>query len=250
MKWRAAAVTDIGRRRYTNEDALCSDAARGLFVVADGMGGHAAGEVASEMAVERVCANFPPRSPEDPDAARAVLVEAFGAANAEILERGELEPDMHGMGTTLTALAVSGDDVVLAHVGDSRAYLLRKDTLTQLTTDHTWVQAQVSAGLLEPEQARFHPFANIITRALGTDLQLEVETLRLPARPGDIFLLCSDGLTGMLSDTQLRDILADEKRTLAVRARRLVQAANRAGGVDNITVVIAKAEASAPPETP
>jgi protein phosphatase len=211
------------------------------------MGGHAAGEVASAMAVELVCEDYPAGPVTDPGAARAALVDAIAAANIAIIERAEAEPEKNGMGTTLTALAFAGDDAVLAHVGDSRAYLLRNGSLAQLTTDHTWVQAQVTAGLLAAEQARFHPFANIITRALGTDLELAIETLRLDTLPGDLFLLCSDGLTGMLDDGQLRDLLTDERRTLAVRARRLVQAANRAGGVDNITVILARAEVPAHP---
>jgi protein phosphatase len=144
------------------------------------------------------------------------------------------------MGTTLTALAIVSDKAVIAHVGDSRAYLLRDGVLAQITVDHTWVEEQVSAGLLARDQARYHPFANIITRALGTQPQLQVDAAQMDAKAGDLYLLCSDGLTGMLDDVQMLELIADT-RPLDSRAKRLIQAANRAGGVDNITAILIQA---------
>jgi PPM family protein phosphatase len=242
MKWQAAAITHVGRRRPANEDAFFNDVERGLFVVADGMGGHAAGEIASTMAVDRVVGHFVDAAASDPESAASVLAEAVRSANLEILARAEREPEKSGMGTTLTALAIIGEKVVIAHVGDSRAYRLRDGVFAQITVDHTWVEEQVSAGLLAREQARFHPFANIITRALGTQPELQVDAAQLDAKPGDLYLLCSDGLTGMLDDAQILELIA-ENRPLDSRAKRLIQAANRAGGLDNITAILIQAVA-------
>lgn len=240
MKWQAAAITHVGRRRPANEDAFFNDVERGLFVVADGMGGHAAGEVASEMAVERVAGRFIDADIGDADSAARVLADAVRAANLDILGRAEREPEKSGMGTTLTALALVGNKAVVAHVGDSRAYRLREGVFAQITVDHTWVEEQVSSGLLARAQARIHPFANIITRALGTQPELQVDAAQMEARPGDLYLLCSDGLTGMLDDVQMLELIKDT-RPLESRAKRLIQAANRAGGLDNITAILIQA---------
>ncbi|HET9986016.1 MAG TPA: Stp1/IreP family PP2C-type Ser/Thr phosphatase [Longimicrobiales bacterium] len=243
MHWESAAATDRGRRRSSNEDAFVVRPELGFFVVADGMGGHAAGEVASRMAADTVTERFLAARPATLSAGdlEAALATATSAANRAIFERGEREPDKAGMGTTLTALALLPDDGAwrIAHVGDSRAYRLRGGELTQLTTDHTWVQQQVDLGRLRPAEARGHPFANIVTRALGIGATVEVDLEQGDARPGDVFLLCSDGLSGMVTDRGIARMLAADLPPDAI-VTRLVAAANRAGGDDNITAVVAR----------
>lgn len=243
MPWEFAAATDRGRRRSSNEDAFVVRPELGFFVVADGMGGHAAGEVASRMAVDTVTEQFLAARPAALSAAglEPALAAATAAANRAICERGEREPDKAGMGTTLTALALLPDTDAwrIAHVGDSRAYLLRGGELTQLTTDHTWVQQQVDLGRLRPAEARGHPFANIVTRALGIGAAVEVDLERGDARPGDLFLLCSDGLSGMVTDRGIARMLAADLPPDTV-VTRLIAAANRAGGDDNITAVVVR----------
>lgn len=247
MHWTASAMSDRGRVRPGNEDAFRARPDLGIFLVADGMGGHAAGEVASGMAAEVV-----EREAEAALAARlagdaleAALVDAIRAADRAIRHRAAREADKAGMGTTLT-LAVpdpEGDDVVVAHVGDSRAFHLRGGTIHRVTTDHTWVQEQVDRGLLTPEQARRHPNANVITRALGVGpTPLDVDLYRVSLRHGDVLLLCSDGLTAVLDDDEILAIVEADAAWDTV-AGRLIEAANRRGGPDNVTVVVVRAEA-------
>jgi serine/threonine protein phosphatase PrpC len=240
MKVEAAALTHVGRRRARNEDAFLFIPDRGLYAVADGMGGHAAGDVASQMAAERVMRDFTYRSPEE---VPACLAAAITAANAEIFERAGRETDKAGMGTTVTALVLDGDGIGhIGHVGDSRAYRLRAGELMQITTDHTWVQEQVVAGRLTALQARQHPFASILTRALGTEPRVEVDLIKIHVLTGDIILLCSDGVTGMVDDERLAAVLSEPRHADAI-AKKLVQAANRAGGLDNSTVIVLRASA-------
>ncbi|MBI4546258.1 MAG: Stp1/IreP family PP2C-type Ser/Thr phosphatase [Gemmatimonadetes bacterium] len=253
MHWNAAAVTDTGRRRPGNEDAYLLRPEVGLFAVADGMGGHAAGEVASGMAVEALerewleTAAGPARSAE---AAQRALLGGVQAANREILSRAAAESEKAGMGTTLTALALlpAEPHALIAHVGDSRAYRFlrlgdaRPSKLTQLTSDHTWVQEQVQAGILTPAQARRHPYSSLLTRALGIEPEVEVDQLRIDIAPGDLFLLCSDGLTGMIEDRELLPFL-ERDRPLEERARQLVDEANLRGGPDNVTVLLIRVTA-------
>jgi serine/threonine protein phosphatase PrpC len=243
VRFEAAATTDPGLRRPDNEDAYLLDTERGLFCVADGMGGHAAGEVASRLAVEALA-----REMARPDAGApldARLRAAVAAANRAILEAAGRDPTLVGMGTTLTALALATDDrsFTIAHIGDSRAYLYRQGALTQLTADHTWVQQQVDAGLLTPEEARRHPLASMLTRALGISDDPEVDIIHGELEPGDLILLCSDGLTGMVDDAELAAILARDDLPLDGLARELTAAANRNGGMDNITAILIRAEA-------
>lgn len=235
MRWDAAARTDRGLRRARNEDAFALHADAGVYAVADGMGGHAAGDVASRIAVEtleRAVAAAPGAVPER-------LADSVRDANRAIREHADANPETAEMGTTLTALALADAGFVIAHVGDSRCYRLREDALEQLTTDHTWVQAQVDAGILSPEQARHHPFGSVLLRSLGSADDVEVDTLSGPVRPGDLFLLCSDGLTGMVDDADLAAMLR-QPIPLDALAEQLVEAANLRGGVDNITVVLAR----------
>ncbi len=241
MKWESAALSDVGRRRAGNEDSYLMRPALGIFAVADGMGGHAAGEVASRIAVETVEAHVDTAYSRLHGRVRAtgIMRDAVQAANQEILDRAGRDPTLQGMGTTLTAMALVSRDGcgVVAHVGDSRAYRLRDGELLQVTRDQTWVQQQVDDGVLTPESARVHPFSNILSQALGTDPDVEVEIEEVDVREGDRFLLCSDGLTGMLPDRVIRRILVDAP-DVHDAVRRLIEEGNERGGHDNITAVL------------
>jgi protein phosphatase len=221
--------TDTGRQRHANEDSYFARAP--VFAVADGMGGAQAGEVASRIAAGA----FEERSiGEEP--AEGQLEEIAQEANREIHQLAQEDSSRAGMGTTLTAAMVSDNEVALGHVGDSRAYVLRDGELKRLTKDHSLVEELRRQGRLTEEQAEEHPQRSIITRALGPEPQVNVDTMTFPARDGDVFLLCSDGLTTMVSDDEIRDILVGAKN-LRTAVNRLVDAANRGGGRDNITAV-------------
>lgn len=233
----SAALSDRGRVRSSNEDSVLELPGDRLFAVADGMGGHAAGEVASRLAVDALEASL------GDGASLPSAGEISGAvreANRRIFRDGEENPGRSGMGTTLTALAID-DDLRwrIGHVGDSRAYLYREGALRQLTTDHSWVGRRVAAGELTKEEARRHPMSSVLERALGTSRRVEVDVEEGRARPGDVFLLCSDGLTDMLPDAELESLLGGEDDPEEA-ADRLVSAANRAGGEDNVTVVLVR----------
>jgi serine/threonine protein phosphatase PrpC len=226
-----AHKTDTGRQRHANEDSYFARSP--VFAVADGMGGAQAGEVASRIAAR----TFERRGhvkPEEP--AEGQLEEIAQAANREIHQLAQEDSSRAGMGTTLTAAMVRGDEVSLGHVGDSRAYVLRQGQLKRLTKDHSLVEELRRQGRLTEEQAEEHPQRSIITRALGPEPNVNVDTMTFPARDGDIFLLCSDGLTTMVSDDEIRQILVGA-RTLRSAVNKLVEAANRGGGRDNITAV-------------
>mgnify|MGYP003901427103 FL=1 len=244
MTFESFASSDTGRRRRNNEDAFLALPACGLFAVADGMGGHAAGEVASGMAIATVEKTLPEILEKEPEpaAAQAALVAAVQEANRLICEAAGSTTAHAGMGTTLTVLALLAHAHVyrIAHVGDSRAYLLRDGELTRLTRDQTWVQDRVDAGLLTPEQARTHPLAALLTGALGTHGDVDIETVAGDIRPDDLFLLCSDGLTTVLDDADLLRLLGAGLPPDAAAAR-LVDEANLRGGPDNITVLLIRA---------
>ncbi len=229
-----ASKTDTGRQRHANEDSYFARSP--LFAVADGMGGAQAGEVASRIAAGA----FEPgvRDAESPETQLQEIVEE---ANREIHELAQRDSSRAGMGTTLTAAMVKGNDVSFAHVGDSRAYCLRDGELKRLTKDHSLVEELRRQGRLTDEQAEEHPQRSIITRALGPEPSVEVDTMTYAGRPGDVFLLCSDGLTTMVSDEEIAAILGDA-RSLRSAVSRLVDAANRAGGRDNITAVAFRLE--------
>jgi serine/threonine protein phosphatase PrpC len=234
-----AHKTDTGRQRHANEDSYYAKAP--LFAVADGMGGAQAGEVAS-----RIAAGAFERGPRNDDAsAEGQLEQIAQQANRRIHRLAQEDSSRAGMGTTLTAALVRNDEVAFGHVGDSRAYLLRDGQLKRLTKDHSLVEELRRQGRLTEEQAEEHPQRSIITRALGPEPSVNVDTMTFPARDGDVFLICSDGLTTMVSDDEIRDILVDA-RSLRSAVNRLVDAANRGGGRDNITAVafrLADAEA-------
>ncbi len=226
-------ASDLGRQRQGNEDNFFVRAP--LFVVADGMGGAQAGEVASEMAVRSFDAELPNSSlPE-------ALVNVIETANKRIHERARADESLHGMGTTTTAAYVDDDEVVIAHVGDSRAYLLRNGDLVRLTKDHSLVGELVARGKLTEEQAEQHPQRSVITRALGPEANVQVDIDIFPAKAGDLFLLCSDGLTSMVHEPKLRPLF-DEADSLEQLGKRLIDAANAAGGRDNITVILFRLE--------
>ena len=227
--------SDRGRQRRGNEDSLYVRSP--LFVVADGMGGAQAGEVASAIAVQQFEGGLP--DGDDPGAALAALIQA---ANARIHEQARRDSEHAGMGTTTTAAYLAGDSVVIAHVGDSRCYLLRDEDLIRLTHDHSLVGELVARGKLTEEQAESHPQRSVITRALGAYPDVEVDVEAFPTRAGDLFLLCSDGLTSMVHEPQLKSLLADRGRSLEHIGRELIAAANEAGGRDNITVILFRIE--------
>jgi PPM family protein phosphatase len=226
--------TDTGRQRRENEDSAFARAP--VFVIADGMGGAQAGEVASKIAVETFERDLPEQgSPEER------LADCVREANRRIYELSRSEHEHAGMGTTLTAAYLDGADVAIAHVGDSRAYLFRDGELTRLTRDHSLVGELIERGKLTEEQAAEHPQRSIITRALGPDASVNVDTWSYPVRPADVLLLCSDGLTSMLKDQQISDVLGSA-RSLQQAADELIAEANDAGGRDNITVVLFRVE--------
>ncbi len=226
--------SDTGRQRRANEDSLLARSP--LFVVADGMGGAQAGEVASRIAVE----SFQP-GVEDASEPEAALAALALAANARIHELSHSNAEQAGMGTTLTAVYVGTEEVAIAHVGDSRAYCLRDGELLRLTDDHSLVDELMRQGRLTPEEAVEHPQRSVITRALGPEGTVEVDTRSFSARPGDIYLLCSDGLTTMISEQQIATVLLAHDR-LRDAGEALIAAANEAGGRDNITVVLLRLE--------
>jgi PPM family protein phosphatase len=237
MRLSSFAGTDVGLARSGNEDSHLRG--RSVFAVADGLGGHQGGEVASAMAVEPLAA-LDGRTFADAREAAEALAGGIREANQSILQRGRSDPGLWGMGTTVTAAAVAADRVLqLAHVGDSRAYLLRPGApLRQLTTDHTVVEEAVERGLLTRRQAAVHPQRGVVTRAVGLDPEVRVDLPEpLALAPGDQVLLCSDGLTEVVDEDQIAGVLAD--RAVGDDAcRALIAAANQAGGPDNVTVVL------------
>jgi protein phosphatase len=228
------AGTDTGLQRRANEDSLLTRSP--LFVVADGMGGAQAGEVASRIAVEAFQDGLgDPASPEE------CLAENALAANARIHELSQSNAEQAGMGTTLTAVYVGEEEVAIAHVGDSRAYCMRDGELLRLTDDHSLVDELIREGRLTPEEAEEHPQRSIITRALGPEETVEVDTRSFRARPGDVYLLCSDGLTSMVSEAVVAEVLRAHP-VLRDAGEALIAEANRAGGRDNITVILLRLE--------
>jgi protein phosphatase len=236
------AATDTGRQRRANEDSLLARSP--LFVVADGMGGAQAGEVASRLAVDV----FEEGLGDTAEPERG-LSQRAAAANARIHELSHSNAEHAGMGTTLTAVYVAPEEVAIAHVGDSRAYRLRAGELVRLTDDHSLVDELLRQGKITPEEAVDHPQRSVITRALGPEPSVEVDTRSYSARPGDVYLLCSDGLTTMLAEERVAELLRSHSR-LHDAGEALIAAANEAGGRDNITVVLFRLEDPSAPALP
>ena len=250
----AFGVSDVGRKRKHNEDAfdykVDESGDEGLFIVADGMGGHAAGEVASKITVETVGefiaatrqkeeATWPFKYNHELHFNSNRLAIAIEKANERVMAAVSAQPWLKGMGTTVVAGLLDGKLLSLAHVGDSRAYLFRDGQLSRLTDDHSWVHEQVAAGILTEEEAKSHPLKNVVTRALGGGPSVSPDLQELSFETGDVFLFCSDGLTTMLSDEEIRDAAAEESDPKKL-CDKLVDMANEKGGVDNITVVAAR----------
>jgi serine/threonine protein phosphatase PrpC len=243
------SATDVGRKRQHNEDAYFADDALGLFIVCDGMGGHAAGEVAAAKAVETVRDVFTKngevlkRLAKDPSsgnklAAQGLMEQAVQRACAEIYKVAASDNTKRGMGTTLVGMATAGDKAVIGHVGDSRIYLLRGGQAHRLTEDHTLVNAQIKAGQITKEQAATSQYRNVITRAVGIQESVQVDTLLVDLVPGDVYLLCSDGMHGYMADEETAPLLASEP--VAELPKRLIDLSNQRGGKDNITAVVVK----------
>ena len=242
MSWQFCADSDVGRVRTQNEDAFAADDPPGLFIVADGMGGHAAGEIASKLAVRCASEGVALLSQRCPrQAARDQMHDAIVDANRVIIIEGQAHPEQCGMGTTTTALLVSEQGWwVVGHVGDSRAYIVRAGVVTQITEDHTYVQELVNQGRISDEEARVHPRASLLTRALGTNPHVQVDVFDGDLLDGDRLVLASDGVMTMLPEPRIRQLLTgayapDELVGL------LIEAANQAGGYDNVTAIVVDA---------
>lgn len=253
MKISSEALSDVGRKRKGNEDALAVDADQKLYVVADGMGGHAAGEVASRIAVESIeefvkltAGNQEITWPFGLDETISYdgnrLKTAIRHANRRVLEATRESAELEGMATTVAAVLVEDDIANIAHVGDSRIYLWSGGDMTLLTSDHSWVNEQIQTGVISPEQARSHPLRNVVTRALGGRADLLVDIQARKMEIGDVLLICSDGLTTMMADDEIAASLKASGDDIVKAARALVDESNERGGEDNITVVMMKFE--------
>ncbi len=244
MEWQYAGKSDVGRVRRSNEDSYYADPERGVFLVADGMGGHAAGEVASEIVSETVGPGIGQALEEGlrDEALERRLLDLISESNTGILRRADEEPDKRGMGTTLTVLVLLPEvgRYLIGQVGDSRGYLFRDGELSQITRDHTVVQQQVEQGALTVDEARDHPLSHILTRALGTEEQVDTDIYSDDVQPGDMFVLCSDGLSGMLSDERIAEVLAESGGDVEEAGEELVTSANQAGGQDNVTALVVR----------
>ncbi len=251
MRLRAVGISDTGKVRSSNEDCFGIDLANNVVIVADGMGGHSYGEIASRIAVKTIQDFISRTADQDstwPFAYDARIQHhsnrlqmAIRIAQDKIRKAIEKEERLRGMGTTVVSMMLKGNVAVIAHVGDSRAYRFRDGKLELLTSDHTWVNEQIALGNLSEEQAREHPFRNVVTKALGGEGYVSVDVREETVVPGDLFLLCSDGLTGMLEDKEIEDYLAKDA-SLEEKCKMLVDAANERGGTDNVTVVLAVVE--------
>lgn len=239
MQLEVGQGTNTGMIRSGNEDNFFSDPDQGLFVVADGMGGHAAGEVASEMAVSIVAGGLRELGSMTEDEAARAVHDVVRRANAAIYERTLTETEKHGMGTTVSVLGLRNGHYLIGQVGDSRIYLLREGRLQQLTKDHSYVQEQVDAGALTPEQARYHPYSNVITRCVGAGAEVKPDLYSGDTQVGDTFLIASDGLTGMVEDRRLQQLLGSRAPAQRV-VDALIAEANGRGGLDNITAIVVR----------
>ena len=250
-----AALSDAGKVRSHNEDAIVVCADYGCAVLADGMGGYQAGEVASAMTVqivaEQLCtrldARWRPRLKSRLATMAGWMVSAIEEANQQVLAMSNSNPDCFGMGTTVVASACVEDKILFAHIGDSRAYVLREGRLSMLTHDHSVLQEQLDAGYISVEEARSSSIKNLITRAVGTQAAVEVEVSMFQMRENDLYMLCSDGLTDMLSHDEIEGILNSSARDLALTCKSLVDGANGRGGMDNISVVLFRTQVPPPP---
>lgn len=243
------ARSDPGRVRRNNEDSVFVNAEIGLAILADGMGGHNAGEVASNMATTALSSElehaFRTQPPHTLTAnrqpwARQVMRDVIIRTNAAINLAAKSNPKFSGMGTTLVVVQFYDNHLAVAHVGDSRLYRLRDDALTRLTRDHSLLQEQIDSGIITPEQARYSPHKNLVTRALGVEATVNAEVAEYEALPGDVYLLCSDGLNDMVEDNEMMAVMTAMSANLSLCATQLIEMANEHGGRDNVSVVLAK----------
>ena len=253
LSW--AIRTDPGLRRGSNEDSYCTRGDLGLFIVADGMGGHAAGEVASHLAVETIQTFIAETAGADKNRTWPFPFEpsislegnrlkaAFRLANRQIAKATADSADLRGMATTASALLAGTRTACVGHIGDSRIYVLRNGTLAQVTDDHSWVEEQVRAGAMTETAARQHPWRNVVTRALSGGGDPEIDTVELTPKPGERFLLCSDGLSGVVPHDAIARILGDAGASLDDICAHLIAAANEGGGPDNITALVIEVDA-------
>lgn len=252
----AWGATDVGMKRRLNEDVFLVDEDLGLYLVADGMGGHAAGEVASRLAADEIIRTFSDKANLDDEtwpehwntgrsASANLLVDAIMAGHERVTQAVSRDANLKGMGTTVVAAVhpSSSHTLVICHVGDSRAYRLRSEEFSVLTDDHSWVHEQVAAGFLTEEAARTHPLKNVVTQALGGSTEPRVDILETEVEEGDLYLLCSDGLNSMLTDDEIAHRLA-EGGSLEDIATELIAAANDRGGNDNVSVVLLRPHTS------
>ncbi len=244
----SAGLTDVGRKRNHNEDSYLIDEQLQLYVVADGMGGHAGGGTASRIAVESIDQEmrgaqsagnnpFASDTPLQDSPLPEFLRGAVEKACAAIFKAAQEDLRLSGMGTTVIALCIKGENALFAHVGDSRAYLVRGDLIQQVSEDHSLVNEQIKAGMITPEEAKHSRYKNIITRSVGYDEEVQVDVMGLVAQPGDCFVLCSDGLANLVEDHEIREIVISH--TPHEASKKLVDLANERGGDDNITVIVA-----------
>ena len=250
MQVTAFGLTHVGRQRQHNEDSYLVADEPGLFLVADGMGGHAAGEIASRIAVDSISefilhtkeddGTWPHAYDEHYKRSTNRLMAAVRLANTRVLEAMRKDARLRGMGTTVVACLADDDMMSFAHVGDSRAYLIRAGNLSRITNDHSWVFEQVQAGMLTEAEAEKHPLRNVITRALGGALSVTPDASEVETRSGDVYLLCSDGLTGMVPEDEIREIVDKNTDDLEKACQVLIDTANERGGLDNVTAILVK----------
>ena len=256
MKAASAGLTDVGRKRDHNEDSFLIDEELQLYVVADGMGGHAGGGTASRIAVETIDKRLrelrstvveqPASGTLQDSPVPETIRSAVEQACLAIFAKAQEDPELAGMGTTVISLLLDEAHAFFAHVGDSRAYLVRGDLIQQISEDHSLVNEQIKAGMITPEEARHSRYRNIITRSVGFEEEVQVDVMGLLAEPGDIFILCSDGLANMLEDQEILEIV--HANSLDDIPARLIDLANERGGDDNITVIAVRAELANGPE--
>ncbi len=250
MQVKSFGLTHVGRQRQHNEDSFLVEDKAKLYLVADGMGGHAAGEIASRIAVDSISefiihtkeddGTWPHAYDENFRRTTNRLMAAVRMANTRVLEAMRKDARLRGMGTTVVACLADDDMMSFAHVGDSRAYLIRDGQLSRITNDHSWVFEQVQAGMLTEAEAEKHPLRNVITRALGGALTVTPDAAEVEVRPGDLYLLCSDGLTGMVPEDEILRLVTENEDDLQKACQVLIDTANERGGLDNVTTILVK----------
>jgi len=244
MNFDIALQTDIGKKRKNNQDNGAVFAELGLFIVADGMGGHKGGEIASKIAVETLPLVVKKAQEDKSWDQKKIMTTAIKKANSNIYEQSKVNENLRGMGTTTTAILIKDTKMTIGHVGDSRCYYLRKDSIWQLTRDHSLVQEKLRAGLISRDQIESDLMKNIITRSVGYEAKVDVDLYEMDIKPGDTFLICSDGLSGQVNDSELLKITQKylfNKKNIQSAVKQMVDSANANGGDDNITVLLVQA---------